>query len=154
MTPKRRSMRILETRFANTRKNEGEDSGPKVMVTVDDNSDDDSDDNGAAGTEINIHEQESARYTSGMDEDLDEGQYDSHDEDTYPAFGTSLVELDGSDTTPALTSDCGHRVDVELVSNIHLACSAWNIDIAYCPLCPLVHTLPFSCRSCPPLKAR
>ncbi|CAL8175194.1 unnamed protein product [Prunus armeniaca] len=60
VTPKRRSMRILETRFANTRKNKGEDSGPKVVVTVDDNSDDDSDDIGAAGTEINIHEQESA----------------------------------------------------------------------------------------------
>ncbi|CAL8121399.1 unnamed protein product [Prunus armeniaca] len=111
VTPKRRSMRILETRFANTRKNKGEDSGPKVVVTVDD----DSDDSGAAGTEINIHEQESARDTSGMDEDLDEGQYDSHDEDTYPAFGTSLGELDGSDTTPALTSDRGQRVDIELV---------------------------------------
>ncbi|CAL8118411.1 unnamed protein product [Prunus armeniaca] len=115
VTPKRRSMRILETRFANTRKNKGEDSGPKVVVTVDDNSDDDSDDDGTAGTEANIHEQESARNTSGMDEDFDEGQYDSHDEDTYPAFGTSLGELDDSDTTPALTGDHGQRVDIELV---------------------------------------
>ncbi|CAL2233352.1 unnamed protein product [Prunus armeniaca] len=115
VTPKRRSMRILETRFANTRKNKGEDSGPKVVVTVDDNSDDDSDDGGAAGTEADIHEQESARDTSGMDEDFDEGQYDSRDEDTYPAFGTSLGELDDSDTTPALTSDRGQRVDIELV---------------------------------------
>ncbi|CAL8121223.1 unnamed protein product [Prunus armeniaca] len=138
VTPRRRSMRILETRFANTRKNKGEDSGPKVVVTVDDNSDDDSDDGGAAGTEANIHEQESARDTSGMDEDFDEGQYDSHDEDTYPAFSTSLGELDDSDTTPALTSDHGQRVDIELISNIPLACFAWNIDIACCPLCPLV----------------
>lgn len=154
MTPKRRSMRILETRFANTRKNKGEDSGPKVVVTVDDNSDDDSDGDGAAGTEANIHEQESARDTSGMDEDFDEGQYDSHDEDTYPAFGTSLGEFDDSDTTPALTGDHGQRVDIELVSNILLACFAWNIDIACCPLCPLAHTPSFFCRSCPPLKAR
>ncbi|CAL2234053.1 unnamed protein product [Prunus armeniaca] len=114
-TPKRRSMRILETRFANTRKNKGEDSGPKVVVTVDDNSDDDSDGDGAAGTEANIHEQESAHDTSGMDGDFDEGQYDSHDEDIYPAFGTSLGEFDDSDTTPALTGDHGQRVDIELV---------------------------------------
>ncbi|CAL8089758.1 unnamed protein product [Prunus armeniaca] len=50
-----------------------------------------------------------------MDEDLDEGQYDSHDEGTYPAFGTSLEELNGSDTTPALASNHGQRVDIELV---------------------------------------
>ncbi|CAL2255269.1 unnamed protein product [Prunus armeniaca] len=50
-----------------------------------------------------------------MDEDFDEGQYDSHDEDTYPAFGTSLGEFDDSDTTPALTGDHGQRVDIELV---------------------------------------
>ncbi|CAL2263194.1 unnamed protein product [Prunus armeniaca] len=113
--PKRRSMRILETRFANTRKNKGENSGPKVMVTVDDNSDDGSDDGGAVGTEINIHEQESTHDTSGMDEGLDEGQYYSHNEDTYPDFGTNLEELDGSDTPPALASNHGQRVDIELV---------------------------------------
>ncbi|CAL2271162.1 unnamed protein product [Prunus armeniaca] len=100
-------MRILETRFANTRKNKGEDSGPKVVVTVDDNSDDGSDDSGAAGTEINIHEQESTHDTSGMDEDLDEGQYYSHDEDTYLDFGTNLEELDASNTPPVLASDHG-----------------------------------------------
>ncbi|CAL9011997.1 unnamed protein product [Prunus brigantina] len=33
--PKCRSMSILQTRFSNTRKNKGEDSGPKVVVTVD-----------------------------------------------------------------------------------------------------------------------
>ncbi|CAL2238387.1 unnamed protein product [Prunus armeniaca] len=113
--PKHRSMRILETRFANTRKNKGEDSGPKVVVTVDDNSDDGSDDSGVVGTEINIHEQESTHDTSVMDEDLDEGQYYSRDEDTYPDFGTNLEELDASDTPPALASNRGQRVDIELV---------------------------------------
>ncbi|CAL8152639.1 unnamed protein product [Prunus armeniaca] len=115
MIPKRRSMRILETQFANTRKNKGEDSGPKVVVTVDDNSDDGSDDSGAAGTEINIHEQESTHDASGMDEDLDEDQYYSHDEDTYSDFGTNLEELDALDTPPVLASDHGQRVDIELV---------------------------------------
>ncbi|CAL9029942.1 unnamed protein product [Prunus brigantina] len=72
VTPKCRSMRILETRFANTRKNKGKDSGPKVVVTVDDNSDDGSDGNRAMETGISIHEQESTHNTSGTDEDLDE----------------------------------------------------------------------------------
>ncbi|CAL9024108.1 unnamed protein product [Prunus brigantina] len=112
---KRRSMRILETRFANTRKDKGEDSGPKVVVTVDDNSDDGSDDSGDAETEISIHEQESTHNTSGMDEDLDEDQYYSHDEDTYTDFGTNLEEPDASDAPPVLASDHGQRVDIELV---------------------------------------
>ncbi|CAL8089771.1 unnamed protein product [Prunus armeniaca] len=107
-------MRLLETRFANTRENKGEDSGPKVVVMVDDNSDDGSDDSGVAGTEINIHEQESTHDASGMDEDLDEDQYYSHDEDTYPDFGTNLEELDASDTPPVLASNHGKRVDIEL----------------------------------------
>ncbi|CAL9011855.1 unnamed protein product [Prunus brigantina] len=105
--PKRRSMCILETRFANTRKNKGEDSGPKV--------DDGSDDSGDAETEISIHEQESTHNASGMDEDLDEDPYYSHDEDTYPDFGTNLEEPDASDTPPALARDHGQRVDIELV---------------------------------------
>ncbi|CAL2271394.1 unnamed protein product [Prunus armeniaca] len=108
-------MRILETRFANTRKNKGEDAGPKVVVTVDDNSDDGSDESGAAETEISTHKQESTHNTSGMDEDLDEDQYYSHDEDTYSDFGTNLEEPDASDTPPALASDHGQRVDIELV---------------------------------------
>ncbi|CAL9000939.1 unnamed protein product [Prunus brigantina] len=115
VTPKRRNMRILETRFANTRKNKGEDSGPKVVVTVDDDSDDGSDESGAAETKISTHKQESTRSTSGMDEDLDEDQYYSHDEDTYPDFDTNLEEPDASDTPPALASNCGQRVDIELV---------------------------------------
>ncbi|CAL8089178.1 unnamed protein product [Prunus armeniaca] len=113
--PKRRSMRILETRFANTRKNKGEDAGPKVVVTVDDNSDDGSDESGAAETEISTHKQESTHNTSGMDDDLDEDQYYSHNEDTYPDFGTNLEESDASDIPPALASDHGQRVDIELV---------------------------------------
>ncbi|CAL9010776.1 unnamed protein product [Prunus brigantina] len=147
-------MRILETRFANTRKNKGEDSGPKVVVTVDDNSDDGSDESGAAETEISTHKQESTHSTSGMDEDLDEDQYYSHDEDTYPDFDTNLEEPNASDTPPALASDRGQRVDIELVSNDPLACSTWHIDVAYCLLCPIIHTLFFSCKSYPPLRTR
>ncbi|XP_016648299.1 PREDICTED: uncharacterized protein LOC107880719 [Prunus mume] len=108
-------MRILETRFANTRKNKGEDAGPKVVVTVDDNSDDGSNESGAAETEISTHKQESTHHTSGMDEDLDEDQYYSHDEDTYPDLDTNLEESDASDTPPVLDSDHGQRVDIELV---------------------------------------
>ncbi|CAL2277971.1 unnamed protein product [Prunus armeniaca] len=113
--PKRRSMRILETRFANTCKNKGEDLGPKVMVTVDDDNDDGSDESGAPETEISTHKQESTHNTSGMDEDLDEDQYYSHDEDTYPDFDINLEEPDASDTPLELASDRGQHVDIELV---------------------------------------
>ncbi|CAL2270468.1 unnamed protein product [Prunus armeniaca] len=113
--PKRRSMRILETRFANTRKNKGEITGPKVVVTVDDNSDDGSDESGAAETEISTHKQDSTHNTSGMDKDLDEDQYYSHNKDTYPDFGANLEEPDAANTPPALASDHGQRVDIELV---------------------------------------
>ncbi|CAL9000093.1 unnamed protein product [Prunus brigantina] len=111
-------MRILETRFANTRKNKGKDSGPKVVVTVDDNSDDGSDGNMAMETGISIHEQESTHNTSGTDEDLDEDQYYGHDEDTYPDFDTNLEEPDASDTPPTLASDHEQRVDIGLVMPI------------------------------------
>ncbi|CAL9001556.1 unnamed protein product, partial [Prunus brigantina] len=109
-------MRILQTRFANTRKNKGEDSGSKVVVMVDDDDDDDgSDESGVAETEISTHKQESTHGTSGMDEDLDEDQYYSHDEDTYPDFDTHLEEPNASDTLLELASDRGQRVDIELV---------------------------------------
>ncbi|CAL9005498.1 unnamed protein product [Prunus brigantina] len=102
-------MRILETRFANTRKNRGEDSGPKVVVTVDDNSDDGNDGDRAMETGISIHERESTHNTSGTDEDLNEDQYYGHDEDTYPDFDTILEEPDASDAPPTLTGDHEQR---------------------------------------------
>ncbi|CAL9006441.1 unnamed protein product, partial [Prunus brigantina] len=99
-------MRILETRFANTRKNKSVESGPNVVVTVDDNSDD----GDAAGAEI--IEQEGTHNTSGADENLDEDQYYGHDEDTYPDFDTNLDEPDASDTSPTLAGDHEQRVDI------------------------------------------
>ncbi|CAL9022295.1 unnamed protein product [Prunus brigantina] len=115
ITPKRRSMRILETRFANTRKNRGEDSGPKVVVTVEDNSDDSSDGNRAMETGISIHEQESTHNTSGTDEDLDKDQYYGHDEDTYPDLDSNLEEPDASDAPPTLAGDHEQRIDIGMV---------------------------------------
>ncbi|CAL8164132.1 unnamed protein product [Prunus armeniaca] len=91
--PKRRSMRILQTRFASTCKDKGEGYGPDVIVTIDDD-DDSSDESGAAKAEISTHGQESTHCTSGMDEDPDEDQYYSCDEDTYPDFDTLLEEPD------------------------------------------------------------
>ncbi|CAL9008802.1 unnamed protein product [Prunus brigantina] len=112
VTPKRRSMRILETRFANTRKNKGKDPGPKVVVTVDDNSDDGSDGDRAMEAGISIHEQENTHNTSDTEEDLDEDQYYGHDEDTYPDFDTNLEEPDASDAPPTLAGDHEQRVDI------------------------------------------
>ncbi|KAI5324082.1 hypothetical protein L3X38_033155 [Prunus dulcis] len=74
--PKRQSMHILQTRFANTRKNKGEVSGPKVVVTVDDDENDEGD---AVETEIGVCEQESG----ALDEDLDEDQYYNRNEGTF-----------------------------------------------------------------------
>ncbi|PQM34665.1 uncharacterized protein Pyn_13393 [Prunus yedoensis var. nudiflora] len=62
--PKRRSMHILQIRFADTRKGGSESSGPKVVVAVDD---DGSDEDDAVETGISTHEQESIHDTSGMD---------------------------------------------------------------------------------------
>ncbi|CAL9011500.1 unnamed protein product [Prunus brigantina] len=80
MIPKRRSMRILQTRFSGTRK--GNDDG--------------SDEDVALEPGFSTHEQESIRSTSGMDEVLDEDQYYSHDEGTYPDSNTHLEEPDAS----------------------------------------------------------
>ncbi|CAL2255870.1 unnamed protein product [Prunus armeniaca] len=113
-TPKRRSMRILQTRFANTRKGKGEGSRPKVIVTVDDD-DDGSDESGGVETGTSTHGQESIRGTSGTDKDLDEDQYYSCDEGTYPDFHTHLEEPDASNMPPKFASDHEQRVDVESV---------------------------------------
>ncbi|CAL2237135.1 unnamed protein product [Prunus armeniaca] len=48
---KRRSMHILQTRFASTRRGKGESSGPQVIVTADDD-DDGGDESDAAETEV------------------------------------------------------------------------------------------------------
>ncbi|ONI29071.1 hypothetical protein PRUPE_1G179100 [Prunus persica] len=114
MVPKRRSTRILRTRFASTRKDKGEGSGPEVIVTIDDD-DDSSDESGAAEAEISTHRQESTHGTSGMDEDPDEGQYYSHDEDTCLDFDIPLEEPGASDMPPEFASDHGQRVDITLV---------------------------------------
>ncbi|KAI5317580.1 hypothetical protein L3X38_037287 [Prunus dulcis] len=102
--PKRRNMRILQTRFAGTRKGNGENSGPKVVVTVDDD-DDGSGEDDAAETGISTHEQKSIRDINGMDEDLDEDQYYSCDEGTYLDPYTHLKEPDALGMPPEFASD-------------------------------------------------
>ncbi|KAL6272641.1 hypothetical protein ACE6H2_023333 [Prunus campanulata] len=78
-------MCIFQTRFADARKGRSESSGPKVVVAVDDGSDEDEE---AVKTGISAHEQEGICSTSGTDEDLDEDQYYSRDEGTYPDADT------------------------------------------------------------------
>ncbi|CAL2230298.1 unnamed protein product [Prunus armeniaca] len=105
-------MRILQTRFASARKGKGKNSGPKVVVTIDDD-DNGSDKDDAVETGISIHKQESIHDTSGMDEDLDEDHYYNHDEDTYLDPDTHLEKSDASDMPPELVSDCERHVDIE-----------------------------------------
>ncbi|CAL9001115.1 unnamed protein product [Prunus brigantina] len=114
--PNHISMRILQTRFASFCKGNGEGSGPKVVMTVDD--DDGSDEDAAVETRISIHEQESICGASGMDEDLDEDQYYSRDEGTYPYFDTHLEKQDASNMPLEFASDHERHVDIELVMQI------------------------------------
>ncbi|CAL8089891.1 unnamed protein product [Prunus armeniaca] len=93
------------SQFASARKGKGENSGPKVVVTIDDD-DNGSDKDDAVETGISIHKQESIHDTSGMDEDLDEDHYYSRDEDTYLDPDTHLEKSDASDMPPELVSDC------------------------------------------------
>ncbi|CAL9000172.1 unnamed protein product, partial [Prunus brigantina] len=83
--PKCRSMSILQTRFANTRKNKGEDSGPKVVVTVDA---DESDEGAAVKTKTGAYKQES----DGLDKGLNEDQYYNRDAGTYTSPDTRSEE--------------------------------------------------------------
>ncbi|PQM33723.1 uncharacterized protein Pyn_37627 [Prunus yedoensis var. nudiflora] len=108
--PKHRSMRILQTWFAGTRQSEGEDSGPKVVVTVEDD-DDGSDEDDAIESGISAREQGSIRSTSGTNEDLDEDQYYNPDEGTYPAPYTHLEEPADSDIHPRFASNREQRVN-------------------------------------------
>ncbi|PQM32684.1 uncharacterized protein Pyn_30633 [Prunus yedoensis var. nudiflora] len=110
--PKRRSMRILQTRFADARKGGSKSSGPKVVVAVDDGSDEDDD---AVETGISAHEQGGLCSTSGTGEDLDEDQYYSHDEDTYPGPDTHSEESDTSDMPPGFASSHERCMNLEPV---------------------------------------
>lgn len=84
-------MRILQTRFADSHRGKGESSGPKVVLTVDENGNDEDD---VAETEIGTHEQESVRCVSGMNEDLNEDQYCNRDEGAYTGPDARLEEPD------------------------------------------------------------
>lgn len=112
MILKRQSMRILQTRFANTRKGMGKSSRPQVVVTVDD--DDESDDGDVVETETGTCEQES----SSLDEGLDTDQNYNHDEGAYIGPDTRSEEPNDLDMPPELASDHEWHVNVECVAEV------------------------------------
>ena len=125
--PKCRSMSILRTRFANTRKNKGEDSGPKVVMTVDA---DESDEGAAVKTKIGACKQDS----DSLDEDLDEDQHHDHDGGMHTDPDTHPEELDSPIMPFDSSIDHGQRIVTESVSNDFLACFTWYSRIACCLL--------------------
>ncbi|PQQ02380.1 hypothetical protein Pyn_29883 [Prunus yedoensis var. nudiflora] len=114
MTPKRRSMCILQARFTGAHTSNSGASGAEAMVTIDD----DSGENDTTETEASVPERKSVRDIGSTHEDLGGDNYCDYGDDAFVHSSAYSEAYGGPDNYPEPTGSSAHCFSIVPVADL------------------------------------